>query len=380
MMTCNLEEILGQLANSLQTNSNLSSFQVTVGFDGFVDEIIEVVDKRQSVSNYTRLETISDFGKRILNSAGLSTNIELVPRLVKLGGNGPIMANALSTMGQQISYIGALGAPEIHPVFKDMVERCQRVYSIADPGHTDALEFNDGKIMLGKLTSLSSITWEKLTATVDTHILAELFTQADLVATVNWTMIPYMNQLWEQLLQFIAQQQFTKKPILFVDLADPQKRSQEDICAAMHLLHAFSPYYNVVLGLNLKESVEIANALDIHLVQEPDQFVLQEVTEAIADKLKLWCVVVHATKAAAAVRNGEYQEICGPYCEKPRLTTGAGDNFNAGFCLGLMMNLPLIEVLALGVATSGFYVRRAHSPSLTELHRFVQEWQQGLCD
>jgi len=32
-----------------------------------------------------------EFGRRILAAAGKSTNIELFPRLEKLGGNGPIM-------------------------------------------------------------------------------------------------------------------------------------------------------------------------------------------------------------------------------------------------------------------------------------------------
>ena len=36
-------------------------------------------------------------------------------------------------------------------------------------------------------------------------------------------MIPYMNQLWRDLLDFLSQKQTTDKPIFFVDLADPEK-------------------------------------------------------------------------------------------------------------------------------------------------------------
>ena len=66
-----------------------------VGFDGFIDEIVHVVDKRLDSKNYTRIETISALAKRIERASGLSTNIELVPVTKKIGGNGPIMANAL---------------------------------------------------------------------------------------------------------------------------------------------------------------------------------------------------------------------------------------------------------------------------------------------
>ena len=68
-----------------------------VGLDGFVDEILHVVDKRESAERYTRLPTIQQFSERLAAAAGRSTNVELVSQLIKLGGNGPIMANALAS-------------------------------------------------------------------------------------------------------------------------------------------------------------------------------------------------------------------------------------------------------------------------------------------
>ena len=58
---------------------------------------------------------------------------------MKLGGNGPIMANALASAGLSVNYIGAVGFPTLHPVFEEMARRA-KVIRIADPGHTDALE------------------------------------------------------------------------------------------------------------------------------------------------------------------------------------------------------------------------------------------------
>jgi sugar/nucleoside kinase (ribokinase family) len=67
----------------------------------------------------------------------------------------------------------------------------------------------------------------------------------------------------------------------------------------------------------------------------------------------------------------------GPFCEKPRLTTGAGDNFNAGYVLGLLLGLEPEEALLTGMATSGFYVRNAKSPDFAELVGFIDNWAQG---
>src|ERR1700745_3064617 len=77
-----------------------------VGLDGFVDEILHVVDKRESAQVYQRLPTIAKLASRLGGPAGQSTNVELVRQLTKLGGNGPIMANALASFGLKVTYLG----------------------------------------------------------------------------------------------------------------------------------------------------------------------------------------------------------------------------------------------------------------------------------
>jgi sugar/nucleoside kinase (ribokinase family) len=347
-----------------------------IGFDGFVDTIVEVVDKRHSFAEYTRMQTIADFGARISRAAGLSTNIEFVPVAKKLGGNGPIMANAMMSLGVNVSYIGALGKPTINQVFDSLVQGCAQVVSLAEPGLTDAVEFTDGKVMLGKITSLNEVTWDALVEAVGEDRIRELFTSCDLVATVNWTMMPHMNDIWENLLRVLPPNSDPDRPILFVDLADPEKRKSEDILEAMRLIGRFNSVYRVALGLNRKEATEVAEVLDLKLSAPAAEVSLEEITRALADALDLWCLMVHPTSAAAAVVDGVYAHTVGPYTSKPRLTTGAGDNFNAGFCLGLLLGLSLEQCVMLGTATSGFYVRNMHSPSFAELKDFVELWSQ----
>jgi hypothetical protein len=95
---------------------------------------------------------------------GKASNYELVVKQRKIGGNGPIMANALASLGMAVTYVGNLGYPKIDPVFDEMVARMAAVHSIGEPAHTDALEFEDGKLMLGKLTPLHDANWDNLIA------------------------------------------------------------------------------------------------------------------------------------------------------------------------------------------------------------------------
>ena len=370
-----LKKKLTQLGEKLEY-VDVTSFSAAVGFDGFVDEIIEVVDKRESFDSYSRMTTIKQFGERISRAAGLSTNIEFVPTTVKLGGNGPIMANALVCAGVNVSYVGSLGKPNIHPVFLELTERCREVFSIAEPGHTDALEFNDGKVMLGKLESLNDVNWRSMMDVMGEERIKTIFAHADLVAPVNWTMTPYMNEIWQNLLKVLPKTEGKQKPIFFVDLADPEKRKPEDIREAMELIQKFTPYYRVALGLNRKEASEIASVLGLTLTDKPENVELEEIVTALSDALNLWCVMVHPTNEAGAVMEGQYAHTVGPFTSQPRLTTGAGDNFNSGFCLGLLLELSLEQSLMLGKATSGFYVRNMHSPSFKELKEFVRLWSQ----
>src|SRR5688500_10518765 len=99
---------------------SLPSLRATVGLDGFVDEIIAVVDKRHETGGgYSPVRTIADLAAKMHNAAGQSSNYELVVKQMKLGGNGPIMANALASLGTSVTYIGNVGYPNVHPVFAD---------------------------------------------------------------------------------------------------------------------------------------------------------------------------------------------------------------------------------------------------------------------
>src|SRR6266481_430243 len=254
------EECAGQIIDATSRAGQMTAF---VGLDGFVDEILHVVNKRESAEKYTRLPTIRQFSERLGAAAGRSTNVEMVSQLTKLGGNGPIMANALATFGLQVCYLGILGYPNLHPVFAEFAKRAE-VFSIAEPGYTDALEFEDGKVMLGKHQSLKQMNWDNVKARFGQDKFAEKFASADLVGFVNWTMLTYMSDFWAAVLKEICPSLQGPRRKLFVDLADPEKRTSEDISRALELIAAFQKHFDVVLGLNEKEGHEIGQNLGLH--------------------------------------------------------------------------------------------------------------------
>lgn len=359
------------LENTATEIPNLPSL---VGLDGFVDTILHVVATRQDADHYTRLSAMAEFGHRITAASGLSANFETVTQMVKSGGNGPIMATALAAYGSPVTYAGNLGSPNLHPVFQDFATRA-RVFSLAEPGYTDAFEFDDGKLMFGKHDSLRGVNWENLTAHLPVEKLIGLFDTSDLIALVNWTMLTGMTRIFERLLEEVMPR-LQMRPWLFFDLADPAKRTRDDIATALTLIARFQQSANVILGLNLQEGRHIGEVLGLPSLVESHEGVATHAA-AIREKLTLGTVVIHPTTFAAAADAGGTSAVTGPFIEKPKITTGAGDHFNAGFCLGRILGAPLDMSLQLGVGTSGYYVRTAESPSAENMAAFLRGLVNG---
>lgn len=340
-----------------------------VGLDGFVDTILHVVATRESADNYTRMTSMAEFGNKISAAAGLSANFEMVQQMLKLGGNGPIMANALGAYGSPVTYVGNLGAPHIHPVFTDFAERA-KVISLAEPGYTDAIEFDDGKLMFGKHSSLREVNWHNLLAHVPEDRLAALFNESALIALVNWTMLTGMTHIFEELLAKIMPH-VSSQHWMFFDLADPAKRTREDIRKAIDLIARFQQHSKVILGLNLQEGRQIGEVLGDAPCKETLEAVAEHAAK-IRAKLGIDTVVIHPVAFAAAADKQGTAAVQGPFIEKPKITTGAGDHFNAGFCIGRILGAPLDISLQIGVGTSGYYVRTAKSPTAEDEIGFLR--------
>ncbi len=363
------QNLAGQLTQLAPLVPALRAF---VGLDGFVDEIFHVVNTRQNAERWERLPTIAAFSERLAAAAGKSTNIELVPQLTKLGGNGPIMANALASFGLQVTYLGALGYPRIRQVF-DGFTKVADVHSVADAGKTNALEFDDGKLMLSSTVQLNDVTWKNIEERFGREKFTQHFQGSDLVAFVNWTMVPYMSDIWETCLKELLPAAASPRRTIFFDLADPQKRTDDDIKRALKLITRFNERFSVILGLNEKEAYEVAEAVGLPQREQSPENLAQLALE-LNKRIAVDTIVVHPVAYALAASGGEVTTVTGPFIPKPKITTGAGDHFNSGFCLGKLLGLTNTEAVLTGVSTSGFYVKNAQSPSVTDLAGFLKDW------
>ena len=354
--------------------SALPARQCFVGFDGFVDTIVSPVARRDGPGDrFTPFASITAFGERVLGAAGKSSNFEFYTRLEKAGGNGPIMAGALLALGARVTCAGSFGASGVHPVFADLSRRA-RLVSLGEPARTTAVEFPDGKLMLGTMRSLDDITPAAIAAAFGGDCYRDAVAAADLTVLANWTMIPNMTAIFADLTGNVLPGAAPRADrIFFFDLADPEKRSREDLAEALTALARFEAFGRVTLGLNLKEAQQVNGVLGFAPEAETDAG-CRGMASRIRERLGVSTVVVHPKEsAAAATRDGAWW-VPGPYFENPLITTGAGDHFNAGFAAGQLLGLDPESCLGLGVSTSGHYVRTAQSPGLAEIQDLLAAW------
>ncbi|MGE4551222.1 MAG: PfkB family carbohydrate kinase [Opitutales bacterium] len=368
-----MEQVTETLKELAAKPLNASSKNVLVGLDGFVDKIVTPVDKRHGMGgNFDPISTIAELGARISAAAGKSANLELYPRFDKLGGNGPIMANAMLALGCRTRYVGALGYPEVHPVFQEFAKRTEAI-SLSAPGITTALEFQDGKIMFGRMVGLDEVSYERIIEVAEEGKFFDMLSRSDLIAMVNWTMIPRMTEIFVSLLEKVLPNLPPRETRqFFFDLTDPSKRSQTDVTNVLGVIARFQSHGEVTLGLNYNESLQVAEALGL-AERKANKAGLRKTVEEIRGKLEVSCVVIHPVDSAACATKGGAWWVPGPYEENPKITTGAGDHFNAGFSLARLGGLSPAACLTFAAAASGFYVRTAQSPSIGQIENFLRQ-------
>lgn len=359
---------------------DIQALRLIAGFDGAVDSIIRVVDTRASRDDYSPMRSMAQFAERIQTHVGRNINIEFVAEQVKIGGNGPLFANPFTKWGAKTWYIGALLLDDdslesrtTHPVFDEFIQRCEKVYPVAAPALSDACEFSDGKVIIGKTAAQDMVSWERvLDAVGGADALVRMFTDASLFAPMNWTMLTGMTDLWRRIAREVMPRvPADKRPAVFIDLADPTKRSEADLREALDALRELNQHARLTLGCNFNESSRIARVLGAPLPENDAD--LAPRAGALRDIMGIHAVCVHTRHRAAAANEHGSAQFDAAFTKDPAISTGAGDNFNAGYALGAALDLELPHRLALGAANSGFYVRNRTPTTLDQLVRFLRE-------
>ncbi len=343
--------------------------KVCVGFDGFVDKVMRPIKTRTDEVTCTHFSTIDSFGEKITSLAGRSGNVELDVSATEFGGCGPHFANGLANMGVSVTCIGAMGYPEKNPVF-NLNENC-RTITVGEPGYSYLFEFEDGKIIMSDIRDISTLRWADIIERVSIDEMVKYFDAADIITLVNWSYLVHFHEVYEKFLELVMPRLSKKDRKIYIDIADCAKRQPQEIKAALKMFGKYSEYAPTYLGLNKSE------AMVMHAVLcEGDYKDSVTIAKAIKDFSGIGTVVIHPVDSSAAAFDGGEIEVKGILCENPKKTTGGGDNFNSGFCAGLLAELDIESCLISGMTTSYLYVKNGKCNSFEDICEAMQMYDK----
>ncbi len=347
----------------IQGEEKLENARVTVGFDGFIDVLMRpIVKTSKEASKLQYFQTIEEFGRFLSSHKGVSCSVETEVFSRKFGGNAPHLSNALSSLGVSVDCIGTFGKENIDPVFQTLT--CN-LYSFDEAGTSTALEFTDGKVLLGERICKKA-DWKAISDCTADVGFGALIERSDLLALVNWSEISYSYDLWKGVLEnYIRKEEASVEKRIFFDLCDISRKSHEEILQVLDLIKEFSFYRKTILSLNRNE----ANLVGI--VLETDAYI--DTAKVLREEYNIDEVIIHGLDESLLAQEEGVFIYRNHYVHRPAVLTGAGDNFNGACCAATLLGLKGVDCLWFAAKFAEEYVKTGVLPTLEDMKAYARD-------
>ena len=321
-----------------------NSKSCVVGFDAFIDYITKPIAGREN--NEPRyFRDSGEYADFLRDRKDKSFSVELETPETRIGGNNPNMSRILSGCGARVVSFGAYGREAIEPVFLPLAEQC-RLVSFGNPGKCTSYEFAVNKMMNFYNMEKRDYTWENLLKFISAEEIASVMENADIIIFVNLSEQPAVLDIMEMMLKTIFPR-FTERKLFFADFSDCTHLSHNELSRSFGFLRALKSFGALTVSVNENEYRVLSRHAGI---VAPGLASFRRALEA--DRLILRTLETFYCSS----ESGETQ-VPNEVVSEPRYLTGAGDAQNAGFCLGMLEDMPVREMLLTGVRAGNLYIK-----------------------
>jgi hypothetical protein len=362
-----LSDTIPSIVASL-SRSKISPKSAFLGFDACIDNIVRVVKDKKENDEHGFYNNSREFGEFLISKENRSCGVELHTHLSKMGGNMVITGNALGNLGVKADCVGTFGLPEILPVFKSISPNCT-LLTVGETITATALEFNDSKFILFDPGPYNDLSWNGIKAILGIEKIKDLFSGKQLISFLNWSEIQNSTEIWEGILEEIIPciNSNDRAKCFFTDFSDCSRKPKDEIKSVNNLLGRFNQYFKVILSVNQNEADIIAEAFEISGYNSDEEFI-----KALFNVINTNILIIHRPKDALAYDGAVFEKCATFFCGEPKILTGGGDNFNAGFCYAMLHDMNLFQSLVVANAVSGSYVKTGLSPDVKQLKKFLE--------
>lgn len=348
--------------------------RTVLGFDGFVDNVRRVVDERTTPESFEPMTELGAFGERIAASADdrSSITVEWTRKGTRTGGLTCHLARAFIGLGASPVMVGAYGDPELD-VFADEFVAATR-HSFGAPNYTEAVEFDDGKLLITETGATRTLDWETLTDAVGVKALADALDGADAFGIGYWVVIPELPSVLTGLRESVWPTLADPPETVLLDPGDVRQLSDDVLADGVDPIREFAAVAPVTLSANRAEMRRLAADFDASSAS------LSAAATAVRDGLGLRRAVAHADDVSVTAGPNGTESVAVPRVNDPAMTTSAGDHFNVGLTLGLAAGLSDPAAVCLGNVVAGHFIRNGDPPSEADLRAFLDGYLDAFDD
>lgn len=358
--------------------------RVVFGFDGYVDRMRELVADRHDPDTYEVLDSMAAYEDRLSRSAANRSSLafEWDQRGERAGGLTCHLARAFGKWSFDPVLVGTYGRP-VRDIFESEFGEYD-LHSIGDPGLTDAIEFEDGKLMLTENGDTTDLDWDGLIASVGRETLVDRLDGAALLGVGYWAETPQLPRVLDGISALWNDLDDPPETVL-VDPGDVRKLDRDRLLTGRGAIDRLSGVTRVVLSANRAETARLAETyVDAKETADdetaPDVDDVATEARAIFDRLDVSLVVSHGIERSVAATAAGTTTVPVPTATEPELTTSAGDHFNAGLTLALLAGMTPGPAVVVGNAVAGLFVRTGTPPTLDEVAQFLATYERRLAD
>ncbi len=342
---------------------NNISGKVLLGCDGFVDEVYQIVEVRQNLSEYTPMDKMRDFGELVVKRSGGGLGLEIVPKRRCSGGFTPNTGRIAAFLGLKPTLAGLYGEKEIDPAFEEFKDNCN-LLSLGDPAVTLVLEFGDGKVLMSALKSVANLTWKDFVAFFGEEKLNELFGDVDILGLGYWSLTPDFDNFLKGFMSRCDGKNLPRR--MFFDFADINKKSNESFLESLKLIKQFNDKIPMTISLNEHEGAELFSRFGIENKEDPAAIAADLTT--VRKEIGIDELVIHTPHFAVASNASDGEGYALQDFQKNVIrTAGAGDSFNGGYLCASLGELSIKERLVIANAATAFFVTHATAPTKEEM-------------
>ncbi len=350
--------------NKIKTQLENTKASIVLGIDGMIDEVWELIENRESSTDFSKITRMSDFGNSIIER---KTGGFAKERILKRRVGGGFVCNTgrtVNALGLKTSMVGMFGRQQRDSVFDEFDCKVE-LFSLGEPAKIHILEFADGKIMMPNLESLINLSWNDIISKYSIGELGTLFNK-DIVGLGYWSNIYDYENIFSNIVGICRENEKTKS--IFHDLANVDKRSQKALLHLMQILYEQDKILPQSLSLNEHEGGILCKALNIDYPFNINSPTAMNYAVTAVEKLRncvdIEEIIIHSsyfTVASSRIHGTAY--AMQNYCDNPVITTGAGDVFNSGYMLASMTDVSLEDRLRIANATTLHYVSTGQVPN-----------------